>query len=82
MENFILELKKKIIDLEIKQSHSINIIKVIEILCKEREYYNILAEHAQIVADLDSELEVLRIKKADYQLLLSDYIEYINDHHQ
>jgi hypothetical protein len=73
MENIIQDLEQKISDLENKREDSIEIIKCISILNKEREYYQLLVKHSGIIPKMDCEIERLFEKKAIYERLLKDY---------
>lgn len=76
MENIIYKLRKKIINIELKQINSFSIINTIEHLGKEKEHYDLLLKHTKRVADCDTKLEKLRQKKEKYENLEYDMSEH------
>lgn len=76
MENLILSIEREMLDLQIKQNNTINIIKLIQELGNETKYYNILKEQTELLAEYDSRYEELRIKNESYKELQYDYYNY------
>lgn len=75
MENILIDIKRKILDARCKQSESVNIVRSIDMLGKEREFYGLLQKHTKRIGKLDNKLERLYDKKKDYKALMNEIKE-------
>lgn len=73
MEYKILTITNKLDMLQERQNIAINIIKAIEELEKEKEYYNILVKETEKVAHCDTEIDRLQKKLEMYRELNYEY---------